>query len=129
MNRTEALQRHLLVYNSGKMCKKKHDPTLRITTTGRCLECEKAYHKSQHKSQQSREKYVKPGVIRSMYTFIFPDGERIIVGPYCTPETAHKAFERRFKVFYGVDFNWRFLPPVTTPEDKIYKWQNSNIKK
>lgn len=120
MNQSEAKRRHLLVYNSGKKCYKKHNPTVRITTTGRCMVCEKEYHRERLKAQRKRPNSSK---FKAVYTFPFPDGERIAVGPYTTSDTAQRALESRWLVFYGVNFNPKFLPVHESNLQLVYKWK------
>lgn len=122
MNQKEARIRHLLVYNSGKMCINNHDPTIRITTTGRCMVCEKEYHGERLKAQKARNRRCSIGY-KAVYTFPFPDGDRVSVGPFVTASSAQKALERRWLVFYGINFNPKFLPEHDAPLELQYKWK------
>ncbi len=124
LSQTEAKRRHLLVYNSGKKCKEKHDPTIRITTTGRCMICEKLYHRDRLKKQQkTHAKKRANGMFKAVYTFTFPDGERIAVGPFATSLQAQRSLENRWLAFYGINFNTKFLPVHESNLKLVYKWK------
>ena len=131
LTQSEAKIRRLLVYNSGKICTNGHNPTVRITTTGRCMDCEKDYHKARSKAQVARSittengyqqlKVTKSGK-RACYTMTFPDGERVTVGPYTTAAGAMKALNKSWNKFYGINFDMKFMPHTPTDEKQIYEW-------
>ena len=92
MTQSEAKLKYLRVYNNGKMCKNEHNPTIRLTNTGRCMQCEE----------------IRTASRTNKHNFYFqiklPDGNKQLYGPYGSYAVCRDAFLRKFKTINGHDY-------------------------
>jgi len=97
MKQSEAKKKGLHVYNNGKVCKNKHNPTLRFTSTGRCMYCSIEETRIKDLKKRNTDKVR----VNYYYVFKYPNGGTKNIGPYSSQDVCVNAYLRHWKVVYG----------------------------
>lgn len=104
------------VYNDKKPCPRNHLPAIRLTASGRCIECLRMENEeiSIQKEQEFREAlktYTEQPILACYFWFTFPNGDVQRMGPY----KSRRGAARALSVLW---FNTHGYPhPIVDPSD------------